>query len=139
MRGARGVQYVLGYERRETERTARREEYLCMFGLSHLPEILALLVVALLVFGPKRMIEMGSSFGKMFRELREATRDMNWSNMLSGNDEPPKSHRDETLARISDYTKSYTSNPNSSSTASGGLGHTIVEGSVERVEEQSKN
>ena len=54
----------------------------------HLPEILLLLVIALLVFGPKRMIEMGSSLGKAVRELREATKDVNMSNLMSGNFEP---------------------------------------------------
>lgn len=54
----------------------------------HLPEILLLLVIALLVFGPKRMIEMGSSLGKAVRELREATKDVNLTNLMSGNFEP---------------------------------------------------
>lgn len=51
----------------------------------HLPEILLLLLIALLVFGPKRMIEMGSSLGKAVRELREATKDVNLTNLMSGN------------------------------------------------------
>jgi sec-independent protein translocase protein TatA len=66
-----------------------REEEASMFGLSHLPEILILLVLALLVFGPKKMIEMGSSVGRMFRELRDATREMNWSNILGEHEERP--------------------------------------------------
>jgi TatA/E family protein of Tat protein translocase len=66
-----------------------------MFG--HWFEILLLLFVALLVFGPKRMIEMGSSFGKAFRELREATKEMNWSNLMSTEhteeaQRPPQAH-----------------------------------------------
>lgn len=55
--------------------------------VGHLPEILILLLIALLVFGPKRMIEMGSQLGKAFRELREATKDipgMNRVNSLGG-------------------------------------------------------
>jgi TatA/E family protein of Tat protein translocase len=47
-----------------------------MPGFGHLPEILILLVIALLVFGPKRMIEMGSSLGKAFRDLRESVKDI---------------------------------------------------------------
>jgi TatA/E family protein of Tat protein translocase len=50
-----------------------------MFGFGHIFEIIGLLFVALLVFGPKRMIEMGSSFGKALRELRDATKEMNWT------------------------------------------------------------
>jgi sec-independent protein translocase protein TatA len=44
--------------------------------VGHLPEILVILVVGLLVFGPKRMIEMGSSLGKAFRELRDSVKDI---------------------------------------------------------------
>ena len=61
-----------------------------MFG--HWFEILMLLFVALLVFGPKKLMEMGSSFGKAFREFREATKEMNWSNLMStgSTEEPPR-------------------------------------------------
>jgi len=41
-------------------------------------EIVILLVVALLVFGPKRLPEMGRSIGKGMREFK---------NSISGNDE----------------------------------------------------
>lgn len=44
--------------------------------VGHLPELLILLVVALLVLGPKRMIEMGSSLGKSLGELRRALKDV---------------------------------------------------------------
>lgn len=50
----------------------------------HLPELLGLLVIALLVFGPKRMIEMGSQLGKAFREFKASTKDLNWTSLLSG-------------------------------------------------------
>jgi TatA/E family protein of Tat protein translocase len=54
-----------------------------MFGLGgHIFDIFILLFIALLVFGPKRMIDMGSSFGKAFRELRDATKDMNWTSLI---------------------------------------------------------
>jgi sec-independent protein translocase protein TatA len=52
-----------------------------MFG--HIPEILALLLVALLVFGPKRMVEMGSQVGKAVREFRDSTKGFSWTNLLS--------------------------------------------------------
>ena len=44
--------------------------------IGHLPELLIVLVLALLVFGPKRMIEMGSSFGKSLNELRRSLKDV---------------------------------------------------------------
>jgi TatA/E family protein of Tat protein translocase len=49
--------------------------------MGHWFEILIILALALLVFGPKRMIEMGSSLGKAFRELRNAAKDMDWSSL----------------------------------------------------------
>lgn len=55
--------------------------------LGHWPELLAVLFIALLVFGPKRMIEMGSSFGKAFREFRDATKELSWTGLLSGGGE----------------------------------------------------
>lgn len=36
------------------------------------PEILIILVVALLIFGPKRLPEIGSSIGKTLRKLRSS-------------------------------------------------------------------
>ena len=41
------------------------------FGIS-LPELLILLVVILLVFGPKRLPEMGRSLGKGMREFKDS-------------------------------------------------------------------
>jgi sec-independent protein translocase protein TatA len=37
-----------------------------------LPEILVVLVIALMVFGPKRLPELGRSVGKGFREFKGA-------------------------------------------------------------------
>jgi hypothetical protein len=86
------------------------------------------------------MIEMGSSFGKMFRELRAATRDMSWSNLMgSHDDEAPRSQRDDSLARLSEYTKSYNAANSTPSSAPGISQGKIVDGSVERVEDPSKN
>jgi sec-independent protein translocase protein TatA len=48
------------------------------FGIS-LPELLILLVVLLLLFGAKRLPEMGKSLGKGMREFKDA---------VSGVDEP---------------------------------------------------
>ena len=71
-----------------------------MFGLSHLPQILLLLLVALLVFGPKRMVEMGSQVGKAFRELRDATKEMSWGNLLSEEPQKPGASTAEHLNQI---------------------------------------
>jgi len=41
------------------------------FGF-HWPELLAVGVVAILIFGPKRLPEIGSSIGKTFREFKKS-------------------------------------------------------------------
>lgn len=56
-----------------------------MFG--HTFELIIVLLVGLLIFGPKRVIEMGSAAGKMLRELRDAMKEMNWSALNGGEDQ----------------------------------------------------
>jgi sec-independent protein translocase protein TatA len=81
--------------------------------MGHWVEILAILVLALLVFGPKRMVDMGSSLGKAFREFRDSTKDINFSDMLNGGSDD----EDDSAARITPIT---VATPH------------IVEGSIER-------
>lgn len=42
-----------------------------MLGL-HWPELVALVVIALLIFGPKRLPEIGSSVGKTIKEFQKS-------------------------------------------------------------------
>jgi sec-independent protein translocase protein TatA len=44
-----------------------------MFGNIGFPELLVILVIALLVFGPKKLPEVGQSLGRAIREFRKAT------------------------------------------------------------------
>jgi sec-independent protein translocase protein TatA len=46
-----------------------------MFGL-HMPELIIILVVALLIFGPKKLPEMGSSIGKSIKEFRKGMNEL---------------------------------------------------------------
>jgi sec-independent protein translocase protein TatA len=46
-----------------------------MFGIG-LPEIIVILVIALIVFGPKRLPELGQTVGRWISELRRATQDI---------------------------------------------------------------
>ena len=46
-----------------------------MFGTLGGPEIILILVVALIVFGPRRLPEIGKSMGKMLAEFRKASND----------------------------------------------------------------
>ena len=50
-----------------------------MFGQIGMPEILVILVVVLLLFGAKRLPEIGSSMGKGIREFKKSINDMNRS------------------------------------------------------------
>ena len=45
-----------------------------VFGIG-LPEMIVILVLALLVFGPKKLPEIGSSLGKAIRGFQDATKD----------------------------------------------------------------
>jgi len=47
-----------------------------LFGTIGLPEFLILLVIVLLVFGPRRLPEMAKGLGQSVREFRKGLRDM---------------------------------------------------------------
>jgi TatA/E family protein of Tat protein translocase len=87
--------------------------------MGHWLEIIGLLLLALLVFGPKRMVEMGSSLGKAFKEFRDSTKDLNLSQMLSGSDSS-----DDAPSRITPLTPVAPTTPH------------IVEGSIDRSAER---
>jgi sec-independent protein translocase protein TatA len=46
-----------------------------MFGTLGGPELFLILVVALIVFGPRKLPEMGRSLGRMMAEFRKASSD----------------------------------------------------------------
>jgi TatA/E family protein of Tat protein translocase len=46
-----------------------------MFGTLGGPEVVLILVIALIVFGPRRLPEIGKSMGKMLAEFRKASND----------------------------------------------------------------
>ena len=47
-----------------------------MFGSLGMPELVFILLLALLVFGPKRLPEVGKTIGRGLREFRRATNDL---------------------------------------------------------------
>jgi sec-independent protein translocase protein TatA len=60
-----------------------------MFGDLLAPtHVLLIMIVALLVLGPKRLPEVGRSLGKGLRDFREAMTSYNPGNLLNGEDEP---------------------------------------------------
>lgn len=46
------------------------------FGVGHFPLIALLLVVALIIFGPGKLPELGSSLGKAIREFKSHTSEL---------------------------------------------------------------
>ena len=46
-----------------------------MFGTLGGPEIFLILVIALIVFGPRKLPEIGKSMGRMLAEFRKASND----------------------------------------------------------------
>ena len=44
--------------------------------ISHWPYLIILAVIALIIFGPKRLPELGEGLGKAIREFRKATSEM---------------------------------------------------------------
>jgi sec-independent protein translocase protein TatA len=55
-----------------------------------LPEIIGILAVALLVFGPKKLPELGKSLGQGIREFKKSTQDVRADLESSLKDEPTK-------------------------------------------------
>lgn len=68
-----------------------------MFGPLGAPEIIFILLLALLIFGPRRLPEMGRTIGKAMGEFRRATTDLkrsiNTEIALEDADERPKYQR----------------------------------------------
>ena len=74
-----------------------------MFGNLGVPELLVIMGIALLVFGAKRLPEIGSSLGKGIREFKSSIKDM--KNSIEEPDQPaPSSRQIDAPASVSDAT-----------------------------------
>jgi sec-independent protein translocase protein TatA len=69
-----------------------------MFSHIGMPEILVILVVVLLLFGAKRLPEIGSSMGKGIREFKKSINDMNRSITEIDREERPDLPRERPAA-----------------------------------------
>ncbi len=101
-----------------------------MFG--HWFEILVLLVLALLVFGPKRLIEMGSQLGKTFRDLQGAVKEMNLSSLIDTEESSSTNTIGSKLSQLSQTISDRATHQQPDAKAESAP---IVEATVERVEE----
>ena len=85
--------------------------------LGHWFEILIICGVALVVFGPRRMIEMGSSLGRALREFRESTKDLNWGSFISSGDtEPVNKVTNSALGALSQFSQAMSNNQQENAT-----------------------
>jgi sec-independent protein translocase protein TatA len=62
-------------------------------------EILIILVLALIIFGPRRLPEMGRTIGRSLREFRRATSEIR-SEIEADLDEPPRVSVEERARKI---------------------------------------
>ena len=85
------------------------------------PELLLILVIALIVFGPKRLPEIGSAIGKGLREFRQAstaltqelTREIQLDEKPKAEVEKPKSLPPEEVAQPPSLSSEVTEQPQS--------------------------
>jgi TatA/E family protein of Tat protein translocase len=70
-------------------------------------EMLVILVIALLVFGPKKLPELGKSLGKGIREFKKATNDLksNWEDHIRDAENSVEDVKQDVKQTIHDTTK----------------------------------
>ena len=60
--------------RRGNPAVGRREH--CMFGSIGMPEMIIILVIALIIFGPRKLPELGRSLGRSLGEFKKASNEL---------------------------------------------------------------
>lgn len=61
-----------------------------MFGKIGLPELVLILVIALIIFGPRKLPDIGRSIGRGIREFRQATTEISKTVSLDDDEEDEK-------------------------------------------------
>jgi sec-independent protein translocase protein TatA len=72
-----------------------------MFSQIGMPEILIILLIVLLVFGAKRLPEMGSALGKGIREFKRSIKEVQ-NSVEEGTSNPPPTRRLDSTATVND-------------------------------------
>jgi sec-independent protein translocase protein TatA len=83
-----------------------------MFGSIGMPELIIILVIALIIFGPRKLPELGKSLGRSLNEFKRASQDL--QNTLE-QEIKLEEQKDEQRARPEQSTTSSTDGPGSTS------------------------
>ena len=74
-------------------------------------EIILILMLALIIFGPRRLPEMGRTIGKSLKEFRKATTDLRQELEVDLNEETPRASVEQRAARLAEKQESDAAEP----------------------------
>lgn len=77
-----------------------------MFGKIGLPELILILVIALIIFGPRKLPDIGRSIGRGLREFKQATTEISRNVSLDDDDEMDVGGSKKTIEKKLETTES---------------------------------